>query len=148
MALINRSVFREALAALIDANDNFDLVFDYMPNITSDDNRWPIVFVTSGGTDQEMLSYQVNPSDFIVKVEIAVRENDSVLGGTWTETDAEGKIDELDQIIRQIIRDNVGAVSGASAMRIEGASTTGWRIIGGVSYRAEEYTVIGHNLES
>ena len=146
MALTNRSTFRKALAVFIDDNANFKVVFDYIPDLDTVKGRTPVCFVRSAGTDQTMLSLHTNPSDFHMLVTIAVRSHDRDLdGGTWEEDDAEDKIDELDQIIRQIIRDNTGNVGGVSMMQISGLSDSGFDIVGGIPYRVEEYTIIGHN---
>lgn len=148
MALLDRSVFRQALAALITLNANFKTVFDYMPDLDtlSEDTKWPIAIVTSSGTNQLMLSQHTNPSDFQMDVFILVRSNErEIAGSTWDESDAEDKIDELDQIIRQIVRNNVGTVAGVDSMKIDGTSQSETAILGSISYRTESYTVVGHN---
>ena len=61
MALTNRSVFRKALAALIDANANFKVVYDYMPDLGTLKMLSPAAIVTSGGTTQQMLSLHTIP---------------------------------------------------------------------------------------
>jgi hypothetical protein len=137
---VTRQTARDALAALFVADGSWQAVYGYMPNDEELDGQSPVLTVRSGGTAQEMASLHVNPTSYRYLLRTMVLANDA--DSSWSESNAEDKLDELDQKLRQVIRDNVGGVAGSNFLRFDpGASTTGYSIIDGELYRWEERTI-------
>lgn len=133
-----RETTRDALVVLFVATGKWDSVLGYQP--ATFNKRATILTIRSGGTDQSMESFDVNPTSYSYIFKNYVQTDDTA---SWTSDNAEDKLDELDQTFRQVIRDNQGAISGVDWMNFQaGSSITGYAIIDGKEYRTEEWTVL------
>lgn len=143
---VTRKTIRDGLVALFTANDSWEVVYGYIPKVTTIDGKSPLLVITSAGTDQSMAGLNTNPAEYTFTFVSFVRMDDSVSGGTWSEDDAEDKLDELDTVFRQVVRDNAGGGSFAdSLMFADTQSRTDYAMIDGVGYRTEEWILTAHH---
>lgn len=140
---VTRETARDALVTLFTADGTWQAVFGYLPADSELDGQSPSLTIRSGGTQQEMASLHVNPTAYRFLLRSLVLSND---GASWTESDCEDKLDELDRQMRQVIRDNADLSTGSDYLRFDGSSsTTGYSLIGdGVLWRWEERSLFAH----
>jgi hypothetical protein len=140
---VSREQTRDGLVTLFDANAVWQVVYGYVPKATSIDGQWPFLIVTSAGTEQDMAGESLNPTKYTFACVSFVLTDDE---GTWNEDDAEDKLDEIDKIFRQIIRDNAAGGAFADALTFaDSQSRTDYMTIGGVGYRTEEWIITAHH---
>jgi hypothetical protein len=113
----SREPIRKALVALFAAEGSWKLVFGYIPRGDEIKSNTPFLFITSAGTQQTMSGKFLNPATYSFNIMSAVLMADQA--GNWTESDAEDKVDELDQTVRQVIRDNTGSLGTELVMVME-----------------------------
>jgi len=137
---VSREVTRDALVALFDANAIWNAVYGYVPKATTLDGKWPLLVVTSAGTRQDMLSISNNPTYYTFACVSFVLMDDEA---SWNEDDAEDKIDEIDKIFRQIIRDNASGNAFAHSVRFaDTQSRTDYMMLDGRGYRTEQWMIV------
>lgn len=137
---VTRETARDALVALFIATTKWESVYGYMPGAFDEES--PVLTIRSGGTQQSMESFDVNPTEYQYVLKSFVLLDDKA---GWTSPNAEDKIDELDQTFRQVIRENAGGILGGDWLKFQaGLSSTGFVIIDGETYRTEEWTVSAH----
>jgi hypothetical protein len=114
---LSREPIRKALLALFEAEGSWKLTFGYIPRGDEVKSNSPFLFITSAGTQQTMSGRFLNPATYSFNIMSAVLMASA--DGNWTESDAEDKVDELDQTVRQIIRDNTGSLGSGVVMSME-----------------------------
>lgn len=140
---ITREIARDALVALYTTDNSWDLVFGYIPSADEIGKRSSFLAVSSAGTDPKMSGLDMNPTKYHFALRSFIRVSDTDQGGSWTEADCENRLDELDRVVRQVIRDNPGS-GNYNYIFLEGPSTTGYQVLGGIEYRVEERTIIAN----
>lgn len=139
---VTRETVRKALVAVFTATGKWDLVYGYQPSSFND--RASILTIRSGGTRWKMEGLHVNPSAYTMMLKSYLILDDSA---SWEADDCEDRIDELDRVVRQTLRDNAGTIGGADFLTVpEGESVTGFAIVSGTEYRTEEWEVQCHHV--
>jgi hypothetical protein len=139
----DREVPSDALAALFVANGSWQAVYTYIPKVTVLANTSPNLVIVSGGTAQDMRSYNTNPTDFRFLLStwvIARRDSDN-----FTNAQAETQLNALDKTLRQIIRDNTNVANTWDSIQFEGGfSQVNREIFEGTAFLIETRAVIAH----
>lgn len=106
----SREVVRDALYTLFNAytgsGQPLQKVFNNWPKLGEAKGLSPILIMTSAGTRQEFENLNTNPAAYRIRLTslaIAGQKNDTNV----TRAAAMDKIDQLDTLVRQVIRDNV-----------------------------------------
>lgn len=135
-----RELVRDELVTLFAATNKWSEVYGYFPSVEEVAGKSPVLIIRSRGTLQQMAGVGTNPVSYrflLSSFVLAYTEN-----GTWTSANAEDKLDELDQQIRQVIRDNAN-LTNADVLRFdEGGSQVVDTIIEGQPYIVETRTII------
>ncbi len=135
---VSRKTIRDGLVTLFIADGNWQKVFGYFPTEDDIGGQEPFLVITSAGTEQEMESIDQNPSEYLFAFTSMVLMDDSDVGGSATNQTTEDKLDELDQKLRQIIRNNAGGAGIVDQLNFAGgASQTDIIVLYDVLYRTE-----------
>jgi hypothetical protein len=108
---------RDELVALFIADGSWQQVYGYMPAGSELVGLSRFLVIRRRGTLQQSSGQWTNPVDYrfaITSFVLAYSDIDS-----WTSAQAEDKLDELDQKIRQIIRTNMGDFTNCDIIAIE-----------------------------
>lgn len=139
----SRELVRDELAALFVANGSWQNVYHQGASLNSFSGKSPILIIRSRGTAQEFANLENNPTSYRFLLSswvLAYRASDS-----WDNTEAEDKLDELDKVVRQVIRNNAGSMTTANILYFEeGMSQVDDVIIEGLGYIVETRAVIAH----
>lgn len=143
---ISRETTRDGLVALFIADGSWQKVFGYFPTENDIDGQDPFLIITSAGTEQDMAGDSYNPTKYMFFFTSFVLMDDSDVGGSWTNQNAEDKLDELDKKFRQIVRDNPNGGAFADALTFaDGQSQTDTIKLYGVLYRTEMWVLTAHH---
>ncbi len=137
----SRETVRDALQVIFDADATWQDVFGYEPKTLG--GHTPVMTITSAGTDYEELSAGVNPTDFRFRLRSYVLVEDQNDPDAWGPDEAEDKLDEIDKLTREVIRDNTPTGSYGIS-REDGFSSPSWIAEKGLLYRFEDVFVIAH----
>lgn len=133
----SRELVRDELVSKFVANGAWQAVYGYFPATKTFVGRSPILIIRSRGTSQDMAGEFTNPSSYRFLI------SSWVIAGSPTDTSitsaiAEDELDNLDKIVRQVIRDNAGGMTTANLLRFEaGQSQVDDIIIEGNPYIVE-----------
>lgn len=137
----SRETVRDALVTLFTADGTWQSVLGYEPKTL--DGLSPVLTIISAGTDYDELSGGVNPTEFRFRARSYILVEDQNAPSSWGPAQAEDKLDELEKIAREIIRDN--APTGSYGMsREEGFSSPSWIAEKSLLYRFEDVFIIAH----
>ena len=138
-----RELIRDDLVTLFTANGSWQSVYGYFPGTNEMKGKTPVLVIRSRGTSQDMAGAVTNPTAYrfvLSSFVLAYSENSA---DNWTSDDAEDKLDELDKVLRQVIRDNAGGGSYADRFEFEpGYSQVDDIIIEGLPYIVESRGII------
>lgn len=137
----DRETPQDALIALFVANNSWEAVYSYVPEVTVLANSSPNLIVVSDGTDAEMPMLNTNPTDFYFILStwvIARRASDSFTGAQ-----AETQLNALDRTLRQIIRDNTSNAAW-NDIQFDGRSRIERRIFEGTAFLIETRSIRVH----
>ena len=116
----SRELVRDELVALFTSNNSWQEVYGYFPSVNEVANKTPFLVITSSGTIQSFggmetnkVSYRFTLSSWV----LAYSASDN-----WTSANAEDKLDDLDKVLRQVIRNNMGSLTYANLLRFDGGS--------------------------
>ena len=133
----SREAVRDELVTLFTNNGSWQEVYGYAPDLNEVIGKTPILIIRSEGTSQRMEGDETNPASyqFAITTWVLAYSED----GNWTSANAEDKIDELDKVVRQVIRNNAGGGSNADQYRFDPAQSEVGDVIlhGGVPYMVE-----------
>lgn len=134
----SRELVRDELASKFVSNGSWNAVYQYHPSVEDVLNTHPFLVIRSAGTQQDMYNEWTNKATYrfaIISYVLAYSPNPS---DTWTSALAEDKLDELDKVVRQIIRNNAGSMTTCDDLLLDnGLSQTQDVIIEGVPYIRE-----------
>lgn len=137
----SRKLVRDELVTLFAANGSWQEVYGYFPSAALAAGRTPVLMIRSRGTRQDMAGVWINPASYrflLSSFVLAYSSSDS-----WTSANAEDKLDELDKVLRQVIRDNVGSLTYADNLRFEeGFSDVSDIDLGGNPYIVETRAIL------
>ncbi len=143
---VSRKPIRDGLVALLIASGGWQKVFGYIPTEDEIDGQEPLLVIMSAGTEQEMDTIALNPSEYIFSFTSMILMDDTDVGGSYDSQDTEDKLDELDQKLRQVIRDNaVGAGLADQLNFVGGASQTDTITLYDVLYRTETRAILARH---
>lgn len=99
----------------------------------------PVVVVSSRGGGYSDLTFQgTNPVfEYNVHVFVLYATED----GTWTESNAEDTLDDIEALIRQVLENNKKPTMGWESITLAGMSQTDSITIGGIEYRTELFVL-------
>lgn len=139
----SRELVRDELAALFVANGSWQNVYHQATGMNAFLGKSPVLIIRSRGTSQAFETLDTNPTAYRFLVSswvLAYRASDN-----WDNTEAEDKLDELDMIARQIIRNNAGSMTYANNLYIEeGFSQVDDIITEGLGYIVETRAAIAY----
>jgi hypothetical protein len=136
----SRELVRDELVALFVSDGSWQDVYGYYPAVSEIKGRSPVLIVRSAGTQQSMAGLHTNPASysFLLTTWVLAYSED----GNWTSADAEDKLDDLDRVLRQVIRDNAMGGTYATQYRFDGGfSNRDDLILEGVPYIVETRTI-------
>jgi hypothetical protein len=136
----SRELVRDELVALFVANASWNNVYGYFPAASEMVGKTPILLILSDGTRQQSSGVWSNPTSYqFLCISFVLADSDS---DNWTVALASDKVDDLDRVFRQVIRNN-GALTNADVLRFgDGFSVRRDVSIGGKPYISEERTII------
>lgn len=143
----SRKTIRDAIAALYtpyksdDASQPLYEVYNHRPSPTEVIGFSPLLYVTSAGTERRFKNLNTNPSKHHFLISVMVMEYDRDASPQWFSEDAEDKLDDLEELVSQVVRDNVQTVDWAVMEFVEGLSSVESRLIEGQLYIVETRTV-------
>lgn len=136
----SRQTIRERLATLITSTGEFAAVYDYVPAVKTISGMTPFCIVLSTGSNQQMSGINTNPVDFSFSVSVYVKRYEDA---NYTSQDARDKLDDLDRVIRQVVRDNAAGATVADMLLFDGSfSTVQHTEIDSTPYLVEPRTII------
>lgn len=140
----SRETIRDAVYTLFSgyAPATFKAVYNNWPDVGQAKGQSPILMITSSGTGQGMANLNTNPTEFRLMLTVLVKTHDDS-DSSFTRATAMDKIDTLDALVRQVIRD---AISGLNPnwdnIAFEGGLTTVENIIfEGLPYMVEAHPI-------
>lgn len=136
-----REAVRDELVSLFQTNGSWQVVYGHFPSVAETEGKTPILVIRSRGTSQVFAGEHTNPAQYrflISSFVLAYSEDDS-----WTSANAEDKLDELDKVVRQVIRDNAGGGTYADNFLFEeGFSDVSDIVIEGLPYIVETRVLV------
>jgi len=137
----SREAVRDELGTLFTADGSWQEVYNHFPSVDEIKGKTPVLIIRSRGTQQDMANLNTNPATYRLLLSSWVLAYSSSDG--WTSANAEDKLDELDKVLRQVIRDNAGGGSNADLYRFEpGMSQVDDVIIEGIPYIVETRAIL------
>lgn len=141
----SRKTVRDALTALFTtyntATPLWAEVYKHVVPIKDFAGRSPILRILPDGSEKRFNNEWTNPTEFRFEISnyvLVYRARDN-----WSSDDATDKIDECEEVISQIIRDNAGGIANAcNQLRFAGASDVTYDMKEGTLYAIETFTVI------
>lgn len=138
----SREAVRDELVTLFTSNGSWQAVYGYFPGTDAFVGLSPILTIQSMGTEQDMAGQDTNPASyrFVITSWVLAFSED----GSWTAAQAEDKVDELDKVTRQVIRNNAGGGTNADQYRFEAGMSEVRRIpvAGGPPYIVESRFIL------
>lgn len=135
----SRELVRDELVSLFTANNSWQAVYGYIPAVNVFEGMTPILVIRSRGSLQNFANLETNPASYQFGIVSYVR---AYSAGEISSAQAEDKLDDLDKVVRQVIRDNAGSMTTAINLRFDGASEVRDIDIGSVPYMAEARILI------
>ena len=139
----SRKLVRDELVTLFAATGNWQNVYGYIPDTGEIVGKTPLLIILSRGTEQEMAGLETNPVTYrfvLTSMVLAYSATDA-----WTSALAADKVDELDMVFRQVIRDNVGSLATANTLRFEAKiSTVEDVLVENKPYILERWAILAH----
>lgn len=114
-------------------------VYGYLPSPTEVGGKSPFLTIRRRGTGQDMEGEFKNPTAHRFLCVSMVLAYDSA--ASWGSDDAEDKLDELNQLFRQTIRNNAGGASVADQLRFGAPSQVNDVLFGGKPYIMETFEI-------
>lgn len=141
----SRKTTRDALTALFTtyntATPLWAQIYKRIVPVKDFAGRSPILRITPFSSDRRFNNEWTNPTEYgfqIVNFVLVYRARDN-----WSSDDATDKIDECNEVISQIIRDNAGGIAGAcNQLSFNGASNVSYDMKEGSLYAIETFNVI------
>ena len=141
----SREVVRDTLYTLFNAytgsGQPLQTVFNNWPKTGEAKGLSPILMITSAGTSQSFETLSVNPTAYRIRLTslvIAGQKNDTNV----TRAAAMDKLDQLDTLVRQVIRDNVSSNAWNNINFEGGFSEPETILFEGLPYMVESHIVI------
>lgn len=101
----------------------------------------PILRILPDSSERQFNNEWTNPTQYGFSIANFVLVYNSL--NNWSSPDATDKIDECNEVIAQLIRDNAGGVSGAcDQLRFEGSSKVSYEMREGKLYAVESFLVV------
>lgn len=150
MTIINRKTARGQLgtllsAALVGTGKPAQAVYSY--KVSDFQGASPVVVVSSEGADRTQATQQLrNNTHFYYNIFVFVLYKDEV--SSWTEQNAEDKIDDIEQLIAGVIVDNCYLSGYWNDLSKNGPSTTDIIEVGGVQYIRESIPVVAQVMDN
>lgn len=143
----SRETVRDALVALFTTNakgsGQFQEIYGYAPSTNEILATSPILIIRSDGSRRLFNAQETNPVDFRFVLTTMILAYDANSSPVWTSAMAEDKLDDLERLVAQIIRDNTQNAAWNVIYLEDGFSEPRDVIIGkGVPYIIETRTVI------
>jgi len=139
----SRKTIRDAITALFTpykSDDGSQLlyeVYNHRPTPTEVIGYSPLLYVTTAGTERRFAMLNTNPSKHHFLVSVMVMEYDKDATPQWFSEDAEDKLDDLEELVSQVIRDNVQSANWTVMQFVEGLSSVESRVLEGQLYIVE-----------
>lgn len=139
----SRETIRDAIHALFSgyAPATFKAVYKNWPNVGEAKAQSPVLMITSSGTGREMKGLNTNPTKFRILITVLVKSSDPS-DASFTRATAMDKIDTLDALVAQTIRDNAGNGNWSAINFEEGLTTVENIIFEGLPYMVETHPVL------
>lgn len=105
----SRELVRDELVSKFTATNAWQEVYGYHPSVNEIQDKTPFLVIRSAGTEQNMANEWTNKAIYrfaVISYVIAYRASDN-----WTSAHAEDKLDDLDRLVRQVVRDNAGSMT-------------------------------------
>lgn len=106
----SRELVRDALVTIFKASakgaNQFKEIYGYAPSANEILASSPLLVIRGTGTLQEMNMQETNPTRYRLVLSVMVRSYDDSVTPALDSAWAEDKIDDLDRLVRQIIRNN------------------------------------------
>lgn len=139
----SRELVRDEITTKFTNNGAWQEVYGYHPSVNELENKTPFLVIRSAGTSLEMRNEWTNKTVYrfaIISYVLAYSASDN-----WTSANAEDKLDELDKVVRQVIRDNTASMATCDRLELDnGLSQPQDVIIEGVPYIRESRFVSAH----
>lgn len=136
-----RELVRDELVALFVANGSWQDVYGYKAANTEISGRSPVLTLVATGTRQRFENLDTNPASYrfeIINYVMSSSDSDASV----TTSVAEDELDNLDKVIRQIIRNNAGSLTNASNLYFDDNYSNVERgAIGNTPYIRETYVI-------
>lgn len=141
----SRETIRDAVYALFSsyAPATFKAVYNNWPDVGQAKGQSPILMITSSGTGQGMAGLNTNPTVFRLNLTVLVKVSDPS-DSSFTRATAMDKIDTLDALVRQVIRDGVGNANWDNIAFESGITQTENIIFEGLPYMVENHPILVH----
>lgn len=139
MTAVNRETCRDALAALLEAElvTNLGIVQAvYGYKVGDPQGQSPIVAVLSVGSDRQGVSFGENSAAFFFEIQIWVLYSDP--DASWTEADAEDRLDLIEKEIGEVIEDNHDTVQWTAVDYAGRSVVADVTALGGAAYILEK----------
>jgi hypothetical protein len=137
----SRELVRDEIASFFVTDGSFQEVYQYFPSVAEIKGKTPVLIIRSRGTEQDFSGLNTNPTSYrflLTTFILAFSDDDS-----WSSSDAEDSLDDLDKVIRQVIRDNAGGGTYADNYRFEGGfSDVNDIMVEGLPYIVETRAVV------
>lgn len=138
----SREAVRDELVALFTANASWQAVYGYFPGARVIAGLSPVLIIRSRGTRQAMQGLWDNEASYrfiLTTYVVAGSESDSFI----TSAIAEDELDNLDKVLRQVIRTNAGALVNADSIEFASEfSEVSDVMLANIPYIMETHTVI------
>lgn len=129
-----RELVRDALVSLFTANatgaGQFQAIYGYFPSVNEILQASPLLIIRARGTAQEFKVQETNPTSYRILFTTMVLAYDGNASPVWTSALAEDKLDDLDRLVRQVVRDNASNANWSVITPEDGFSTVDDVIIG------------------
>lgn len=134
----SRELIRDELASKFVSNGSWNAVYQYHPSIEEVLNTHPFLVIRSAGTQVEMMNEWTNKRTFRFAIISYVLAYSPIAADSWTSALAEDKLDNLDMVICQVIRNNAGSMTTCDDLLLDnGLSQPQDVILEGVPYIRE-----------
>lgn len=141
---LSREAVRDEIAAFFVADGSWQNVYGYFPGVDDIKGKTPICIIRSRGTQMNMQGVVTNPTQYRFLISSWVLAYSANSADSYTSATAEDKLDELDKVVRQLIRDNTTGTNYNNLLLDGGFSEVDDVIIEGVPYIVETRSVTAH----
>lgn len=140
----SRELVRDELVSKFVANGAWVGVYGYEPSVDEVKGTSPFLIIRSRGTSQDMSGEFTNKTGYRFTVSSWVVAS-SPTDNTITSAIAEDELDNLDKIVRQVIRDNAGGMTTSDYLAFEdGVSQVSDVIVNGLPYMVETRAIFAY----